>query len=128
MITSAELVRMRDVYRETMPDTCIVLKAVTHQAPDGEVSTSWVERGAATPCGFKATSGNTIRMDGGQLTVITGDGEIRLPVDVAITAVDRIRLLSSFGEQLDAPAQFRILGEPRGGPAGTVVTVKRVEV
>lgn len=125
---SSELALMQAAQEAGMMDTCVVLKYV-EGATDayGMPLRTWVE-GAMTVCGYdgrrhveQGVPGGT----GGAQVALT-DGRIRLPLETEISIVDRVRVTQRFGVLLETPVDYELSGEPRRGPSGLLVDVRRV--
>ncbi len=123
-LSADELSRLQDAADASMLDTCSILRW------GGVVGDYGKTRPTFTPeppiaCGYNSTAQREV-MAGTQ--VVLTDAVIRLNIDTELDARDRIKVQSRFGVALEASEQptYEILGEPRRGPSGLQVYLRRV--
>jgi hypothetical protein len=127
-LTTDELSRMQTTQESAMMDTCIILRCTDGCADEyGMPITAWVE-GAAIVCGYDGRRHVEAGIPAGTpaTQVALTDGRVRLPIETDISNLDRIELTHRFGVLLPEPALFEISGDPRRGPSGLLVDVRRV--
>lgn len=125
---AAELAWMQSDQESAMMDTCVVLNYMDGATDGyGMPVRTWVE-GVETACGYDGRRHVEQGVPGGtpgaqaELT----DGRIRLPIDTVINIVDRIRVTHRFGVLQSSAIDYELVGEPRRGPSGLLVDVRRV--
>lgn len=128
--TAAELSGMATVQTAHMMDTGVLQAHSATQDAHGQQVDSYAD-GVAIPCGFGyaplGRAPEVVLEDG---TTVTVDAQVRLRVadGDAARAVDRFKLTHRFGEALNTPQVFEIVGLPRRGPSGIVLQLRKVDV
>lgn len=123
-----ELAWMQAAQEDGMMDTCVVL-SYADGATDayGMPVRTWVESDEMA-CGYDGRrhtqQGVPAGTPGAQVELT--DGRIRLPIDTVISVLDRIRVTHRFGVELSEAIEYEVIGEPRRGPSGLLVDVRRV--
>lgn len=105
-----------------MMDSC---KVLTRTAVDDGYNnpTETFTAGTQVACGYNPMSSKEIH-ENGQLVIV--DAELRISVDVQVDSLDRIQITKRHGTSLASPETFRVIGQPKLGPSGQVVMLKRV--
>lgn len=123
--SSAELAAMRATQDSAMQDTCRI--GVYREVSDayGNPDTSspaslWVY-GAALACGLEMVRPRETQ-ESGDVPLV--DAKLRLPVATSIDERDRIRIERRYGEALDPEKVYEVVGPPRRGPSGLVVSLR----
>ncbi len=126
-LSAGELAAMQITQEAAMPDTCVISAYSDGSlAPNGKPRAIYTD-GLATICGFSAVA--TIggwREIRDTAQVPATDGTIRLPISKNVSNLDRIRITHRFGVALIAPETFEIVGQPKRGPSGLLVPVRRI--
>lgn len=127
-LTTTELSRMQGAQESAMMDQGVILAYVAGAADEyGMPYPLWVE-GVVTECGYDGQRRQETGVPAGtpDTQVELTDGRLRLPIDTAINRLDRFRLTHRFGVLLETALTFEMMGEPRRGPSGLLVDVRRV--
>ena len=118
-----ELEAMQATQESAMMDTCIVLEYSAGAADEyGFPDPAW-NGGSSYDCGL---DGGERRELLDETQVIEYDAVLRLPIDAEISQVDRIRITHRFGVELDTAVDYEIVSEPRRGPSGLLVELRKV--
>src|SRR5690606_35182941 len=121
MFSADELQGMRDTQETHMMDTCVLLTRTTDTLDEyNRPAVSYAESNPV-PCGFDPTAAKEV-MDNAQVAVT--DARLRLPLSADVTGLDRVRVTHRFGEALDTPVVFDVIGEPERGPSGLVLNLR----
>jgi hypothetical protein len=121
--TPAELARFRAEAEASMLDACVVLR----RSPNGQDPTTgmptatWASVGDAVPCDCTIRSRRETYGDAQVLVTVT---TARLPLRVAITNLDRIRITHKLGFPLAVPETYEI-AELRAGGLEWVLELRR---
>jgi hypothetical protein len=124
---------MRAVQESAMQDTAIHLIRTATDSTFGDETVTY-EDGETYACGFDPTGGddrdlNASGRSATETEVVISDARLRLPLEAlpAISPHDRFRVTHRYGEALDTPQTFDVLGYPQPGPSGVLVELRRVE-
>ena len=121
--STAELAAMQATQESAMMDTCVVLEYSAGTADEyGYPDPAW-NAGLSYACGLDG-GGRRELLDEAQ--VVEYDAVLRLPIDAEVEQVDRIRITHRFGVELDTSVDYEIVAEPRRGPSGLLVTIRKV--
>lgn len=126
--TLTELSRMQGAQEGAMQDQGAILHYVAGVTDEYGMPVSvWVE-GPVTECGYDGQRRQEAGVPAGtpDTQVELTDGRLRLPIDTTISRLDRFELTQRFGVMLETPVVFELMGEPRRGPSGLLVDVRRV--
>lgn len=120
---------MQGTQESAMMDRGIVLHYVETDRVDeyGNPVGPYVE-GALIDCGFDGNPREEFNAPAGGGNATQAEGSevrLRLPLDTAISHLDRIKVTERFGEMIDE-ITFELLEDPRRGPSGLVVRARRV--
>lgn len=120
MLSSADLSNMRTCQEAHMFDTCELLKKSTFGVDQyGMPYTSFVVVGMSV-CGLNTTASREMLNAEAHMY----DARLRLPLGTVIINVDQIRITHRFGEMLNTPIEYEILGSPVIGPSGMVLNLR----
>lgn len=119
--TTTELARMQGLQESAMQDTCVVL---THQANTGDYGygVPGYASGVPIPCGFNPKAREVM----GDTEIALTDGSLRLPLNTAVTNLDRVILTHRFDVQLVPGEVYEIMGVPERGPSGLRLNLRVV--
>jgi hypothetical protein len=127
MFTANELASMQATQKSAMMDECLIIsKADLGTDPYGMPVESYPDtggEGTTSVCGLNMDPKGEAMGDT-QVSLI--DARLRLPIGTEISRTDRIRITKRFGLSLEDTLLFKVMGEPRRGPSGLVVDLKRV--
>ena len=120
----AELAGMQSAQEAAMMDTC-VLQVWSSGSADayGQRVETWTD-GAALACGFNPKGGREV--PGPEASPIITDASVRLPIDTSVDRKDRVKVTHRFGVALGAAQVFEVVGEPRRGPSGLQLDLRKV--
>jgi len=122
VFSTGELEALQGTQEGAMQDRCVLLTRGSAGTDEhGQPIATWTER-AATACGFGYPSPREA-MGGAQVPAT--QGRVRLPLDTDVSNVDRVRLTHRFGAALSPTETFEVVGEPRRGPSGLALDLKR---
>lgn len=123
--TAAELLEMRSAQGGHMMDTAIIQRhAYTANDLNEQVST-WTDDAASTIAGLSLSPGAEQR--NADMTLLTYDATVRLPLTVAVDAKDRVKITHMFGEALAVPLVFGIAGPVQRGPSCFRLRLRKVD-
>lgn len=122
-LRTGEIERMAFVQEYHMNDTCQILARTATPNAYGLPNEAFVA-GLPVPCGYHTVASREIN-ENGQLIVV--DAELRIGRDVTVGGFDRVRITKRLGQELSSSETFRIIGDPKLGPSGLVLMLKRVE-
>ena len=119
----------RDVFRHNaeaiMRDRCQL--GTPTQPDDGpEPGPSAYTWGKEIPCGFQFLSPDDVTADGVGQHVPTSDAVARLALSHTTTPDTRFRLTRRFGDTLETPLEFTVVGDARVGMFAQRVSLRRV--
>ena len=117
---TVELEHLQVAQAGAMFDTCYVLTRTAGTGDYGYGPATYTA-GSAIACGFDPKPREVM----GDTQVEMSDGRLRLPVDTTVTHLDRIKITKRFGVTTTAQT-YEILGQPRRGPSGLVLYLRRV--
>ena len=125
---AAELTGMQDTAEESMMDTCVVLVWSSGSSDAfGQPVETWTA-GDAIACGFNPKGGREINASAGggiaAANPILTDASVRLPIDTTLDRKDRVQITHRFGVAITAQT-YEIIGEPRRGPSGLQLDLRR---
>lgn len=123
--TTTELDRMQGAQEDAMMDTCQIKRRMeTGVDQYGYPITTYIIVYDGK-CGFDASPSKEV-MAGTQVSII--DAVMRLPLDTLddFDNLDRIKATYRFGEEVDEPHTFEIVGIPERGPSGLVLNLRVV--
>lgn len=130
VLTPTELERMQGTQEGAMMDTGIILKFTeTNRTDEYGMPVSPFVEGPVTVCGFDGNpkpEQNAPAGGGNQTQVEVSEARLRLPIDIAIENRDRVRITHRFGVLLEKPIMLELTENPRRGPSGLLVDVRRV--
>lgn len=121
--STAELAGMQAAQEEGMMDTC-VLQTWSSSAQDafGQRREAWTD-GDAIACGFNPKGGREV--PGPEQAPILTDATVRLPIDTEVDRRDRVKVTHRFGALLATAQVFEIVQEPRRGPSGLQLDLRK---
>lgn len=122
--SAAELAAMTTTQEAHMMDAGQVLVFAAGAANDYGVKAEGYTPGSEIACGFEFA--NLTREVQGETEVVQIDAHLRLAKTATITAEDRFRLTKRFGAAVSPTIDFEIVGEPRLGPSGLYIDLKKV--
>lgn len=105
-----------------MMDICVIQTFTETPDSVGQLIRTWSD-GDPLMCGFDPTGGSETRSV--DKTTVKADATIRLPIDTAVAATYRIKVIMRYGEAIE-PIVYGILEEPERGPSGLVLRLERV--
>jgi hypothetical protein len=120
---TGELTRFRSAQEAAMMDTAVRLVYREIAANEYGMAIKVWSEDEELACGYDATAIKQV-MDGAQ--VILTDARLRLPNGTTLDNRDRFKVTKRFGEILDDPPTYEILGEPRQGPSGLLIDLRLV--
>lgn len=107
-----------------MQDLCVILDYDGSATDDYNLpAPSYVPRGEAVPCGLNPRQGDEALRE---RYVTTGGASLRLPLGTPIDASDRVRITHRYGEALDDPLLYEVVGSAERGASGLVVQLEQV--
>ena len=119
---TAELSGMQGTAEESMMDTCFLGVWSSGRADAyGQRVETWTP-GSPFACGFNPKGGREV--NAGEATPIITDASVRLPIDTALDRKDRVQITHRFGVAITAQT-YEIIGEPRRGPSGLQLDLRR---
>ena len=83
----------------------------------------WTD-GIEIPCGFQFANRTDEVM--GETAVVAIDAKLRLPHGTTITSQDRFLLTRRMGVTLATAEEYEVVGQPKQGPSGLYLELKRV--
>jgi hypothetical protein len=86
---------------------------------------TYTDDATAIKCGLDMRPGR--KQFGTDMTLLTYDGTLRLPITTNLNAKDRIKVTQRFGEAI-TPLVYSIVGPVQRGPSGIRVLLQRVEL
>ena len=121
---TAELSGMQDTAEESMMDAC-TLGVWSSGSADayGQRVETWTP-GSPFACGFNPKGGREVA--GAEATPILTDASVRLPIATVLNRKDQITITHRFGVALSPTQTFEIVGEPRRGPSGLQLDLRKV--
>ena len=120
-LLDTDLEFLRGIHDEHLQDTCDILRYLSESKSPRGASVAVRSEENDVPCGFNGTSRKYLSPD---MTIITVDATLRLPIDTQIGVHDRVRITHRHGEEVTG-LEFEVNGEPVRGPAGIVVGLVR---
>jgi len=110
-MTSEEMARMRVESGESMFDTCNILtwSAGTPDNYNTPIS-SFTPAAEDIACSYDPRSSSERR--GSDLTKVMYDATVRLPLGIVVDEMDKIQIISRFGDELDEPIEYGLNGPP----------------
>jgi hypothetical protein len=124
MITDGELLLDAFDHANLMWDRCQRLVYTEGAVNEANEATITYPAGATYHCGVNLSASREVWLD--KLTVVQSDGLMRLPVDAVVDKRDRWQILSVGGRSLAAPLVFEAAGDPRPGPSGIQIDLRKV--
>jgi len=122
-LQAAELAFMQAVQVSAMMDMCVIQTYTSTFDTYGAPVITFTD-GAPIACGFDPTGGRkNWRAD---LTALHVDSTVRLPLETAVNAKDRIKIIKRFGVWLSTPLVFDVQGNSQRGPSGLVLELAKV--
>jgi len=120
MFTTDDLADMRTAQEAVMMDTCELLcKAETGTDEYGMPKTGFTVS-ATSICGLNTTASREMLNAEAHFY----DAKLRLPHDTVITNVDQVCITHRYGQLLQTPITYEILGSPIVGPSGMVLNLR----
>lgn len=120
-----ELAGMRTAQDGHMLDTCVIRVYSRTFNGFGEPVPAYTD-GSAIACGLDMRPGRETQQD--DMTVLSYDATIRLPIATTLDRKDQIKITHRFGEALSTALTYRVEGPIQRGPSGIRVALRRVEV
>jgi len=125
VFSAGELSAMQDHQENHMMDTCAIQAVSVSGDTFGQQVESWPVDGDDLSCGLDMRPGSERREP--DKTILEYDATIRLPLGTTIDVRDRIKVTERFGETLDTPLVYEIIGPVQQGPSGIRLLLKRTE-
>lgn len=128
-LSATELAQMQATADDSMMDTCLIAEsdldgsAVDWEGADPGDHGYDFSGASEVACGLNMPK--AAESDGGAQVSIA-EGELRLPLDTAITPTSRVRVTERHGVTLSPVEDYAVLGEAHRGPANLLVAVKRI--
>lgn len=125
MLTASELDGFEETANASMLDTCVVQTATIVYDSVGGAGSVWAD-GSTTVCGVHFSSERrpeTVELAGVRYDV---DATIRLPLDVAVTTLQRLKVTKRATRTLLDPWTFEVLGIARQGQSANVVKARQI--
>jgi head-tail adaptor len=123
---AAELRGMQATQVESLMDTCLLQVWSGDEADDyGQRVETWTDS-EPLACGFNPKGGREV--SGPDKEPIVTDASVRLPIDTTVHRNDRISITHRFGAALAEAQVFEVAAEPRRGPSGLQLDLRRVEL
>lgn len=125
MLTANELDGLEATANESMLDTCVVQTATIAYDSVGGALRTWSD-GAVTACGVRFTSERrpeSMELAGVRYDV---DATIRLPLDVSVMTLQRLKVTKRAGRALLVPWVFEVLGIARQGQSANVIKARQM--
>lgn len=121
--SAAELAGMRATQDAHMMDRCTVdaysdAGAGTYNYPQP----TWTP-GQEIRCGFQAVAVDEALAQGADVPTV--DARLRLPIATALGSKDRVTVTRRHGAAVP-PVQYEVVGEPKRGPSGLVLDLRKV--
>lgn len=117
-----ELARLQAAQVSSLMDTCVLMQYTTiGETTYGTPVERWLDCGSY-PCGFRPTVRRELL---GQSEVPEAEAELRLSINTAVEHVERIRLTHRYHVAI-TPEEYDVVGEPKRGPSGLVLLLKKV--
>jgi len=119
-----ELANMRAAQTAHMMDECTIQR-YSQVYTSGERIATYTDDPSSIMCGLDMQPGReNHRQD---MTAVTWDATLRLPLDTLIDPKDRIKIVKRFGEDI-TPLVYRIESPIWHGASGLRLRLKRVEI
>ena len=122
MFTSSELAGMRSTQEAHMMHVCELLTHTVIGADEYGMPIRDYVLYTTTICGLDTRASR--EMINAEAHVY--DARLRLPYATKITNVDRVRITHRYGELLDNPIIYDVIGSPISGPSGQIVNLRSV--
>lgn len=124
-LSADELTSLRAFAEETMQDRCYILRRTRTYSSIGEPVEVYTADDTAIACGFRPT-GQTQRI-GAVVATTDVDATLRLPVGTSIDLSCRVKITERHLQDT-TDETFEVASEPRRGPSGIVVDLRRLEL
>ena len=108
-----------------MLDTCHLLAYSTTADDFGEMVPFWTEMETNIACGLEQGQGS--ERTRGDMTTLTWDATMRLPIDTELDVRDRLKVTKRFGVDI-TPIEYGIVGPIQRGPSGIRLRLQVVDV
>lgn len=125
MFTAADLTGMKAAQVAHMMDTCKLQANVQTKDSHGQLVDTWPVDGSELVCGLDMRPGS--ERHGVDMSVLTYDATLRLPITSAPDEKDRVKITKRFDEAISPELVFNIVGPIQRGPSGIRLLLKRVE-
>lgn len=126
VFATGELAGMQATAEQSMMDTCVIQTWSSTTDDDwGQREETWTD-GSAIACGFNPRGGREV--PGPSSEPLLTDATVRLPIDTTVGRNDRVKITHRFGVALAVPLVFDVVQEPRRGPSGLQLDLRRVEL
>lgn len=122
VLTATELSRLQTTQQGSLPDTVVVQAYSSVADSYGNPAPAYTDQ-AAIAGGLRLLTPREVQRSG-EVPVI--DAELRLPIDAALDARDRIKVTHRYGTVLATPWVFEIIAPVRRGSSGLVVNLRWV--
>jgi hypothetical protein len=124
MFGTTDLAGMQAAQEGHMMDTCHRLIYSAAASNYGEMVPTYTESSTDIPCGLEQKPGSERwRAD---MTTLTWDATIRLPIGTTIDTRDRIKITKRFGVAVSGVA-YEIVGPVQRGPSGIRLRLQEVK-
>ena len=122
---SSDLAGMQATQTAHMLDTCRRLVFTSAADDYGEMVPTWTEAATDIECGLEQTPGS--ERGRADMTTLTWDATMRLPIGTSIDAKDRLKVTKRFGVAITA-IEYGIAGPIQRGPSGIRLRLQEVDV
>jgi hypothetical protein len=117
---------MRSIQEGHMQDECVILHYAPGTDSHNEDVAGYVADESTTICGLDMRPGDERHTP--QYTALVYDATVRLPIGTVIDAKDRLSITKRYGETLEEPLGFEIVGPVQQGPSGIRLKLKKVKL
>lgn len=126
MFTELDLANMRTAQDEHMLDKCVILSYTAGTLNEYNESDAPVETvSGEIVCGLDMRPSS--ERHNSDMTLITYDATLRLPIATAVKETDRIRVTKRFGETI-TPLTYEIVSPMQRGPSGIRLMLRKIVV
>src|SRR5574343_530641 len=121
--SASELADMRTAQDAHMMDTCLIgVRSVSYNSFGEPIET--FTNGSALDCGLDMRPGS--ERHGENMTQVTYDATLRLPIATVINVLDRVTITHRFGEAV-TNIIYRVESPVQRGPSGVRVLLRKVD-
>lgn len=125
-MNAADLARMRATQEAHMFDLCVIQRYSSTPDKMNRPQPTYSDDSAGTKCGLDMRPGR--KQFGSEMTLLTYDATLRLPITTMLSVNDHIKVTQRFGEPLASPEVYGIVGPIQRGPSGIRILLQRVEL